>query len=288
MNFVAFDFETSNPDLSSICQVGLAVFRDGECVDTWSTLVNPLDYFHWRNVKVHGIVEANVKEAPTFSAIADDLFARLETGIVASHSRFDVASLSAACGKMNRLAPALRWVDSCQVARLVWQQFREDGYGLSRLAQRLGIQFSHHDAVEDARAAGLVLCRALRDSGKSVEEFVEQTSIVPMSAPRARRYRPSNKDSAQQNGNAEGKLLGEVVVFTGTLSIPRKEAALRVAQAGCAIDNTVTKRTTTLVVGDQDIRLLAGKKQVQSRLAPRRSSNPGNAFASCRRQISKH
>ncbi len=58
MNFVAFDFETSNPDLSSICQVGLAVFRDGECVDTWSTLVNPLDYFHWRNVKVHGIVEA--------------------------------------------------------------------------------------------------------------------------------------------------------------------------------------------------------------------------------------
>ena len=177
-----------------------------------------------------------------------------------SHSRFDVASLSAACGKMNRLAPELRWVDSCQVARLVWQQFREDGYGLSRLAQRLGIQFSHHDAVEDARAAGLVLCRALRDSGKSVEEFVEQTSIVPMSAPRARRYRPSDKDSVKQNGNAEGKLLGEVVVFTGTLSIPRKEAALRAAQAGCAIDNTVTKRTTTLVVGDQDIRLLAGKK----------------------------
>ncbi len=53
-------------------------------------------------------------------------------------------------------------------------------------------------------------------------------------------------------------LYGNVLVFTGALSIPRQEAATAAAAAGCEVATSVTKHTTLLVVGDQDIRKLAG------------------------------
>lgn len=43
LNFTALDFETANPNRSSACAVGLAKVRDGQVVDTFSTLVKPHD-----------------------------------------------------------------------------------------------------------------------------------------------------------------------------------------------------------------------------------------------------
>jgi DNA polymerase-3 subunit epsilon len=60
MDFVALDFETANADLSSICQVGIAVFQDGEVVDTFSSLIDPDDYFDPINSSIHGIREHHV------------------------------------------------------------------------------------------------------------------------------------------------------------------------------------------------------------------------------------
>jgi DNA polymerase-3 subunit epsilon len=42
MDFVVIDVETANADLSSICQVGIASFREGDLADTWESLVNPI------------------------------------------------------------------------------------------------------------------------------------------------------------------------------------------------------------------------------------------------------
>jgi len=43
--FVAIDFETANADLASICQVGVVTFEEGRVVESWGSLINPLDYF---------------------------------------------------------------------------------------------------------------------------------------------------------------------------------------------------------------------------------------------------
>jgi DNA polymerase-3 subunit epsilon len=51
------------------------------------------------------------------------------------------------------------------------------------------------------------------------------------------------------------------MVFTGRLCIPRAEAADKASRAGCHIDPNVTRDTTVLVVGDQDIRQLAGHEK---------------------------
>ena len=62
-------------------------------------------------------------------------------------------------------------------------------------------------------------------------------------------------------GNPDGPLAGEEIVFTGALSITRREAAALAATLGCDVAASVKKTTTLLVVGDQDIRLLAGNEK---------------------------
>lgn len=64
-----------------------------------------------------------------------------------------------------------------------------------------------------------------------------------------------------RDGNPEGTLFNEVLVFTGSLCEPRQFAADRAAAAGCRVDDGVTKHTTILVVGNHDIRVLAGKQK---------------------------
>ncbi len=49
-----------------------------------------------------------------------------------------------------------------------------------------------------------------------------------------------------------------MLVFTGALHIPREQAADIAANLGCQVAANVSKSTTLLVVGDQDIARLAG------------------------------
>ena len=55
-------------------------------------------------------------------------------------------------------------------------------------------------------------------------------------------------------------------MFTGALEIPRREAADLASGVGCTVAEGVTKKTTLLVVGDQDISKLAGKEKSSKHL----------------------
>lgn len=61
-------------------------------------------------------------------------------------------------------------------------------------------------------------------------------------------------------------MYGEVLVFTGALEIPRREAADLAASIGCSVASGVTKNTTLLVVGDQDVTKLIGKAKSSKHL----------------------
>ena len=61
MRFYSLDVETANYDLSSICQIGIGLFENGELAGTWESLIDPGSSFHWSNIRVHGITGARVR-----------------------------------------------------------------------------------------------------------------------------------------------------------------------------------------------------------------------------------
>ena len=71
----------------------------------------------------------------------------------------------------------------------------------------------------------------------------------------------SSGTSIRRDGNPEGDLFGEIIVFTGALELPRRVAADLAASVGCQVAPSVTKKTTILVVGDQDVLKLAGHEK---------------------------
>lgn len=249
MNFVAIDFETANPDLASICQVGAVTFRNGGVSDAWHTLINPEDYFSPINVCIHGIEESMVQDAPTFLEIFEH-FKHILTGkIIVHHTHFDRVALNRVIEKYRLPEIDFKSLDSARVVRRSWPEFSWKGYGLENVASSLNIQFNPHVAVEDARAAGEILVKAIDKTGISIEDW-----LIRVNKP----IDPSCTGKITRNGNPEGPLAGEVLAFTGALSMPRRQAADIAALAGCDVAASVTKRTTILVIGDQDIRKLVG------------------------------
>jgi DNA polymerase-3 subunit epsilon len=255
MEFVAIDVETANADMASICQIGLVKCENDVLSDEWKTYVDPEDYFDAINVSIHGIDESVVRGAPTFPELADTLRSYLEGTVVVCHTHFDRVAIHQAAQRYGVTALECTWLDSARVARRTWKECAWKGYGLYNVCKILGYDFKHHDALEDAKAAAHILLAATNKGGLDLNGWLRRVRqpIDPTaggSAPAIRR-----------EGNPEGALYGEVLVFTGALEIPRREVADLAAAIGCQVASGVTKKTTMLVVGDQDIKRLAGHEK---------------------------
>lgn len=247
MNFTAIDVETANPDFSSICQVGLAVVRDGEVREVITEIINPEDYFAPINMSIHGITEVHVVGKPTFQEFFPVMERVVEKYPLVSHTLFDRTAVSQACEKCGCPPARNPWLDSAIVARRCWpDQFGSSGYGLKNIAKVFSIEFRHHDAGEDARVAAEIILRAGATGDFDLDDWAAKGP--------PRRPGSSYPPHIKLDGNPDGPMHGLQVVFTGQLCIPRAEAAKRAADLGLFVHPSVTKKTSLVVVGNEDIR----------------------------------
>lgn len=255
MNFIALDVETANADMASICQIGIAKYIDGKLVEEWSSLIDPEDYFDYININVHGITTEDVAGYPTFPEITDELSGFMNNEVSVCHTHFDRVSIGQALTKYGLKEFNTTWLDSARVARRTWPEFSRSGYGLHNVCNFLGYKFKHHDALEDAKAAGHILLAASKESELGIEDWLKRINqpIDPTNI--------STGATIKRKGNPEGSLYGGVIVFTGALEIPRRDAANMASKIGCQVGAGVTKKTTILVVGDQDVSKLAGHEK---------------------------
>jgi DNA polymerase III subunit epsilon len=174
MRFYYLDVETANSDHSSICQIGVGIFEDGELVGTWKSYIDPEDYFHWGNIRIHGITPEMVKSKPTFAKVYPKIRRMFENNIVVHHSPFDRVAFGKAFEKFGLEPFEVKWLDSARVARKVFGGGCLDGgYNLANLASYLDIEFRHHDALEDSIACGKIILAACKRKEIIIDDFLE-------------------------------------------------------------------------------------------------------------------
>jgi DNA polymerase-3 subunit epsilon len=167
LDFTAIDFETANSSPASACSVGLVRVRDGRVVATASWLIQPPaghDEFQEWNVRIHGIRPEDVLGADSWVAQFDRLcgFAGADV-LVAHNAGFDVNVLRRASEVTDLVCPPYRSLCSLQVARKTYDL---DSYRLPKAAAAAGFaEFSHHDALADARACAQIVIDAARLAG---------------------------------------------------------------------------------------------------------------------------
>jgi DNA polymerase III subunit epsilon len=251
-SFVTIDVETANPDMASICQIGIAKYEEGILADEWLSFVNPKDYFDPVNISVHGITEEDVVKAPSFPDIYDEITQFIDNNVLVSHTHFDRVSIMQTINRYDLDQLNITWLDSARVARRTWKEFAWRGYGLKNVCNYIGYDFFHHNALEDAKACGQIVLAACDLTGNNIIDWLSRVE-APLYADR-----PCRSAVDKLDGNPNGHLFGEELVFTGSLSISRSEAAFKASELGCNIKNNVSKKTTLLVVGNQDINRLNG------------------------------
>ncbi len=246
--FNAIDVETANADRASICQIGLVHVRDGEIADHWQTLINPEAWFDSINIAIHGIHPRDVRNAPKLPEVHDELYRRVHGSILVSHTAFDRTAFERAIARYNLEQFQVTWLDSSRIVRRAWpDHYGKRGWGLKNVAEDLGIPFKHHDALEDARVAAEIVLEACAVSKLDIAGWLQR--IKRPIFPGNRRHQGI---SVARDGNVEGPLYGETLLFTGKLIASRQVAAEQAAHAGCAVVNTASKKVTILVVGIQD------------------------------------
>ena len=172
LNFVAVDVETANSNVSSICQVGIAVVRSAKITDVWTQLIDPDDFFDPLNTAIHSIDHNTIRGCPRFEEICDKVAEYLRE-IVVSHTFFDRRAISKAVAECGKSLEYEIWIDSAQVARRAWpDKYTLRGYNLGNVARDLGICFRHHDAGEDARVAAEIVLRAYTDTSLGIDKLM--------------------------------------------------------------------------------------------------------------------
>ncbi|WP_159755302.1 exonuclease domain-containing protein [Sphingomonas sp. 8AM] len=230
-DFVVVDVETACSRVSSICQIGIVGFRNGRETFAYETLLDPRDDFSPFNTRIHGITSHHVNGAPTFGDAHAVIHGHLTGRVTVAHSMFDKGALAAACAIHRCEAIEARWLDSVRVAKRAWPDL--PSHRLNVLTRFLGVPHRHHDALSDARAAGMVIVRAIEHTGMDLAGWLAPATPAGAKAPRAA---------------AGGPLRGERVVILGAA---RNGALARcLAAAGARVMAAVGSTTTRLVISE--------------------------------------
>lgn len=257
MDFVTLDVETANADPKSICQIGVAVFKNGKLSDTWNTLINPMSHFDWMNTQIHGIEDSHIKDAPTIIDVRNKLDELIGDNILGIYSSFDKVAL-----ERNFSDIQYNWLDITKVVRRTWEQVSYSGYGLANVCRLNDIKIEkHHDALSDAIAAGQILICALNSKNMTIKdcESLVKRKISTLIAHGKMADAPNPKNIIIEGGNPSGDWFGDVLCFTGELKMPRTDASILASQLGFDVGKGVTKKTNYLVKGQQDLSKLNGK-----------------------------
>ncbi|WP_182199925.1 3'-5' exonuclease [Paraliobacillus salinarum] len=178
MDFVAIDFETANRYRNSACAVGVVVGNENGVIDKYYSLINPQSPFEMQNIRVHGITEADIQEAPTFRDIWPTIKSYINNQVVVAHNAsFDMSVLRASLDQYRLYYPTLQYLCSVMLSRQVWPNL--PNYKLNTLADVHGIILDHHHALADSRAVVDLLVKAMSDTRASdLNQLLQDQSIV--------------------------------------------------------------------------------------------------------------
>lgn len=177
MNFISIDFETANEKRHSPCAIGIVVANESGIVDEFYSLINPLMEFSPFNIRVHGIHERDVEDAPTFPELWPRFESYLTDSVVVAHNAsFDMSVLRKTLDYYNLTYPKMDYLCTVEISKRIWPDLMN--HRLNTVAEHHGILFEHHHALEDARVAALILIEAIRErKAEHLEDFVKLCSM---------------------------------------------------------------------------------------------------------------
>ena len=174
--YIAFDVETPNRMNNRMSAIGITVIENNAIIDSFYSLVNPETYFDAFNVRLTGIDETAVSNAPNFIDIWAQIEPSISSGILAAHNAtFDLCVLRKCLQDYGIVwKNYVRYVCTVQIGR----RFLPDiSHKLNNLCDYYGIALNHHQAASDSNACAEILLRYI-ESGADIRKHIRTYKLV--------------------------------------------------------------------------------------------------------------
>lgn len=245
-DFVSIDIETTGLSTvyDEIIELGAARYRAGNLVDTFSSLVKPVDPVSPFITKLTGITNEALESAPVLSNVLPQFLDFIGNDIIVGHNvNFDINFIYDACSSLGFGPFVNDFIDTMRLARRMYREF--PNHKLDTLMKHFDLeQRDLHRGLNDCELTAACYKKMVMD-----DHFAEATKLDISK----KKLQLSELVAQEGYENPDSPLYGKVCVFTGTLeNFSRKEAAQLVVNIGGICADRVTKKTNFLILGNND------------------------------------
>lgn len=177
-SFTSVDFETSCA--REACAIGVCVVENNEIVSKHYELIKPPSmYFNPHTVAVHGITAYDVEDKPQFDELWGKLKPLFDNRMVVAHNApFDMGVLKANLAAYQITHPEFEFLCTLSLSRRLWKEL--PNHRLNTMADMLGVEFQHHNAIDDALVCAKLAIEILRKTGEEkFDDLATSLDIKP-------------------------------------------------------------------------------------------------------------
>ena len=267
-NYVMIEIETTGLDFScDIIEIGAIKISNGNIVDKYSTLIKPDPFYLYTEhfeiphyvggyiTELTGITNEMLETAPDIEYILPSFRDFLSDSIMVGHNiaAFDSNFLYDAYLKYLSEPLKNNYIDTMRLSRWLFPELKH--HRLDDLCSFFSVDRDiSHRSLDDCMATKICFDH-MRDFAISTYGTLNQ--FYDFVDSRLSQKRIGLKASSITTNNTQfdisNPIYGSVCVFTGALEkMPRREAMQIVKDLGGDVGDSVTKKTTLLILGNND------------------------------------
>lgn len=244
-DYCCVDLETTGLSYKydKIIEVGAVRVRSGQITDRFTSLVH-VDYLDSFITQLTGITIEMLANAPSVDKVLWELKEFVGNDVIVGHNvTFDIDFLCFGLAGLGNFFTN-DYINTLRLSRRVLPSATVTNHKLSTLIEELHLgSNTFHRALGDAEAT-YKLYEYLKKQVKDGEiDILKNYKHAP-------KLNAKDISAATDEFDESHPLYGKVCVFTGTLSVPRKDAMQMVANVGGINANGINKQTNYLIVGD--------------------------------------
>ncbi len=252
-DYTLVDLETTglSPSDDDIIEIAAIKVRNNEVIDTYQQLINPgydIDDFV---SDLTGITNKMLADSPSINEKIDDFINFVSDDIIVGHNvNFDINFIYDNLLKIKNNFFTNNFIDTMRFSRKLFKDKKH--HRLLDLVDLYNIDINEsHRALADCNTTFMVynnLKKTALQQFESVDNFSKSFCSSHDYYSKIRNIKATTAEFDEMH-----PLYNKVCVFTGALEkLVRTEAAQLVVNFGGTVENSVTKRTNILILGNND------------------------------------
>lgn len=246
-NYCVLDLETTglSPNYDSIIEIGIIKVKENKIVDKYNSLINPGFLINEYITSITGITNEMLKGKPKIIDLKKEVLNFIGNDVLVGHNiSFDVSFLQKGFNEELKN----EYIDTLQFCRKLFKELSH--HRLTDMSNYLEISRNEHRSMSD--------CLCTKELYDCIKEKMKNDGLEINDIFAKRNYSSKNIDiHAIKPDNIEidedNFFYNKHCVFTGKLEkMIRKDSMQLVVNVGGILDNSVTKKTNYLILGNND------------------------------------